>query len=522
MPVEKIEFQTKISDKKHFDTIIIGSGMGALTSACLLAKDGFSVLVLEQNYLPGGCTSSYWRKGYVFETGATTLVGLDENMPLWYLLEKTGVSIEVKTLDLPMQVYLKSGKILHKYKNLDAWITEAESVFGKKNQRKFWEFCYKISNFVWETSLKQTAFPPTRFSDLITSATRANIAQFRYAGYSLLSTEWLLKKFDLLDNQEFVAYVNEQLLITAQNHMEEVNVLFGATALCYTNFGNYYVPGGLLNLVSPLIDFLEKKGSELHLKEEVKEITSLKPELDEKNPVMHRYQSLYQVKTNKDTYTSDFVISGIPINNTLQIYDNGFQEKYKSKILKSEQVNSAFQMGIVFRRTKAFECLHHQIHLPEPLPNTGSASIFVSLSHPEDTLRCDANEVIASVSTHVKNPEKNMVFDKKVTEDFILEQLEKLDFFLKEDVLYYHASHPQAWEKWTKRAWGFVGGYPQYMHTKPWQMLDARLDGKKAYICGDTVYPGQGIPGTVLSGIIAYEKLISDWHPKKMLIPKAP
>jgi phytoene dehydrogenase-like protein len=66
-------------------------------------------------------------------------------------------------------------------------------------------------------------------------------------------------------------------------------------------------------------------------------------------------------------------------------------------------------------------------------------------------------------------------------------------------------------QQWTQRQFGFVGGYPQLMRIKPWQMLDARLDGHRAYICGDTTYPGQGIPGVALSGIIAYEKLKRDW-----------
>jgi phytoene dehydrogenase-like protein len=75
-----------------------------------------------------------------------------------------------------------------------------------------------------------------------------------------------------LDNELFVEFVNEQLLITAQNHMEEVNFLFGATALCYTNFPNYYVDGGLLNLVQPFVEYIEKHGGAVKLREGVERV----------------------------------------------------------------------------------------------------------------------------------------------------------------------------------------------------------------------------------------------------------
>lgn len=60
--------------------------------------------------------------------------------------------------------------------------------------------------------------------------------------------------------------------------------------------------------------------------------------------------------------------------------------------------------------------------------------------------------------------------------------------------------------KWTNRKWGFVGGYPQYMNIKPWEMINGRILKNKAYLCGNSTYPGQGIPGACLSGVIAFEK----------------
>lgn len=53
-----------------WDTIVIGSGMGGMTCAALLAKLGQRVLVLEQHYVPGGFTHSFKRPGgYHWDVG---------------------------------------------------------------------------------------------------------------------------------------------------------------------------------------------------------------------------------------------------------------------------------------------------------------------------------------------------------------------------------------------------------------------------------------------------------------------
>jgi all-trans-retinol 13,14-reductase len=52
-----------------YDVIVIGSGMGGLTTAALLSDLGKRVCVLEQHYTAGGYTHSYERNGYEWDVG---------------------------------------------------------------------------------------------------------------------------------------------------------------------------------------------------------------------------------------------------------------------------------------------------------------------------------------------------------------------------------------------------------------------------------------------------------------------
>jgi all-trans-retinol 13,14-reductase len=54
---------------EQYDAIVIGSGMGGLSTAALLSELGWKVCVLEQHYTAGGYTHSYERNGYEWDVG---------------------------------------------------------------------------------------------------------------------------------------------------------------------------------------------------------------------------------------------------------------------------------------------------------------------------------------------------------------------------------------------------------------------------------------------------------------------
>ncbi|XP_036407898.1 all-trans-retinol 13,14-reductase-like [Megalops cyprinoides] len=61
------------------DAIVIGSGIGGLTAAAVLAKSGKRILVLEQHDQAGGCCHTFENQGFEFDVGIHYLGQLHEN-----------------------------------------------------------------------------------------------------------------------------------------------------------------------------------------------------------------------------------------------------------------------------------------------------------------------------------------------------------------------------------------------------------------------------------------------------------
>lgn len=81
--------------------IIIGSGLGGLTTGVVLAKNGYRVTVLEQNPVPGGCLQCFTRRGVKFETGMHFVGSADEGQILNRMMRYLEIAdrVELSRLD---------------------------------------------------------------------------------------------------------------------------------------------------------------------------------------------------------------------------------------------------------------------------------------------------------------------------------------------------------------------------------------------------------------------------------------
>jgi carotene isomerase len=81
---------------QDFDVIVIGSGIGGLCAAALLARYGKRVILCESHTIAGGAAHSFKRRGFEFDSGPSFYCGLNDKHsrnPLKQVLDVLGESL---------------------------------------------------------------------------------------------------------------------------------------------------------------------------------------------------------------------------------------------------------------------------------------------------------------------------------------------------------------------------------------------------------------------------------------------
>lgn len=493
-----------MKNSSNYDVLVIGSGIGGLTTGALLAKAGKKVLVLEKNHLPGGCVSTYPRYGFRFEAGATTLMGFDRYQPMERLERELGLKLAKTKLEIPMTVWLDGTKIT-RYENLNDWIAEAENQFGSYAQRDFWELCYQVAADAWEISYSMPYFPPGNFSDWVNLAKPNNLRFLKSFPWLFKSTRDVLESFGLTRNKRFMSFINQQMLIASQAYSDSTQFLVGAPVLTYTNSPNYYLDGGLVQLPDQLIGLIRQYGGAIHYRQEVSHIRQ-------------NIDGFELTCTDGSVYHSEKVISNSTIWNMAEIVEKD-QCGYFKKLSDRFQFGwGAFIVNLGIKdRFDELSSLHHQVIFDEPLPFLNSVSVFVSANDKRDQSRAPDGWRAVNISTHDPHPQiwfglGDEAYEerKRLIEEAILDRI-KIMLPLKEsDIRIHFSATARSFDEWIGRKHGRVGGIPSDGLKTIFRMASPRTPMKNLYMVGDTTFPGQGISAVAQSGINTFLRIMGD------------
>lgn len=320
--------------KKQYDIVIVGSGLGGLASAIILAKEGYSVCVLEKNSQFGGNLQTFVRDKTIFDTGIHYIGGLSEGQNLYKYFKYLGIMDDLKL------------------KKMDE---DGFDIISFENDSQEYPHAQGYDNFVKQLSKFFPEESPTiqKYCEEITKTC---------SSFPLYNLEWDGK------------YNSEQLSINAKQYIDELTenaklrAVLAGTNFLYAGIAEkspFYVHALSVNsyiqsawrcinggsqITKQLIKQLKKNGGEIFKYKEVVQFN-----------VDNNTVSSVKMKDGTEVSAAIF-ISNIDPKATLKMAGaENFRKSFYNRLESLEGGISAFSLYLVFK-PKTFKYLNHNYY----------------------------------------------------------------------------------------------------------------------------------------------------------------
>jgi C-3',4' desaturase CrtD len=487
--------------------VVIGAGIGGLTTAALLARAGLDVTVLEAHVYAGGCAGTFYHQGYRFDAGATLPAGFYAGGPMDLVGQAVGIDCwPVRHHDPAMVVHLPGGASVTRYGDEQRW-TERRRAFGPESE-PFWRWQEATSDALWDLALRMPAWPPQAPGEA-TRLVGDGISWLANDLRNRLRPSLMLDAFRPVGahlrgaSERLRLFVDAQLLIASQTTSRHTNALYGASALDLPRRGVAHAEGGMGAIAGTLVDAVRRNGGRVHFRQEAKRIA-----IERGRPVA--------VETKKGaSFPADVVIANLPPWNVARLARELAVRRLRALPPRPQNVWGAFVVyaGLDGAAVPAGLPLHHQVVLREPMGNGNT--VFLSLSPIWDAGRAPQGRRTLTLSTHTElapwwdlfehDREAYEVRKQEYTER-VLAAAEVVLPGLREAADLVLPGTPVTFQRFARRDWGWVGGFPQTRLNRAW---GPRL-AHGLWLVGDSVFPGQSVPAVALGGLRVARSLLAE------------
>ncbi|XP_062382908.1 inactive all-trans-retinol 13,14-reductase-like [Sardina pilchardus] len=273
-PKEPLELDQRKRDKvlkkgftreripENLDAVVIGSGLGGLSAAALLAKQGKKVLLLEQHDQAGGCCHTFTEKGFEFDVGLHYLGQLHENGMLKVAFDQLTEG-QLEFVPLPQHfdtIHIGLGEERREY-SLYTGKTEMEAHLKKQfpdDTEAVEEFFRLMKNCARKTHLLPCLKLVPRWLALL--LLKSGIADFycdifRLSGTS--ATAWADQVTSNKDLQVIFSYLFYGV------PPKDSSILINALLIHHYKRGAYYPKGGASEIPYHISNTIRKYGGEV-------------------------------------------------------------------------------------------------------------------------------------------------------------------------------------------------------------------------------------------------------------------
>jgi len=500
-----------MADKNILDTIIIGAGIGGLTTGNLLAKNGQNVLILEKHFQVGGFVTTYKRKKYPMDV-VHVIGGLRNDAPIDRIFRYLNLYSKVKFNEVEkVFIYRFPGYDISCYTDMEKYRAELKNNFPEEQKNidrvldemtKVWE---QILASYYNPSILRLAVYPIRLPKLV-----------KYQ-------HWSFEKF--LD--QFTANRKLKKVLSAGwgyngLNMSRVSALYMiAMLMSYHTGGAWYPKGGFQNLSNALAENFKEYGGTIKTMTEVEKI-------------IIRDQAAVGVMTNKgEEFLAKNIVSNSDTKNTfLNLFErDSVPNKVHQKVRNYKQSVSGFVVHLVVNMQipeslscgcvmyfPSFDTEEHQFSLWEK----GQMEVDVDTMGLGMAVSTFKDKEMVPEGKHVLDliymPAPYEYFKRDTKEEYIklkedisermIKAAENLIPDLGKHIIVKDVSTPLTYERYTGATEG--GWYD--IDCSPKQAIMGRIRNKTPvrglYLTGAKTFPGSGMFGSIQAGLFTADSIL--------------
>lgn len=498
--------------RSHKKVVVIGAGIGGLTAAALLAHRGYTVKVFDQAIVPGGCASTFKRRGFTFDVGATQVAGLEPGGIHHQIFEELGIELPpASNCDPACAVFLPGEQEpISVWRDPEKWKLERERQFP--GSAPFWAFMQAMFDYSWRFQQRDPVLPPRSLWDIWQLATALRPDTLLTVPFTFSTVGDILRGYGLDENRRLRTFLDMQLKLYSQTTADKTAVLYAATALGVSQapHGLYHLKGSMQMLSDRLVESLKRDGGELYMRHTAEAI-----KIEQNKPTQ------VKVKNHKgDAWLeeADHVVANVTVQNLVQLAQSDSKRNkmkgYDRRVKKLPPSSGAFVVYLgVEQSALPTHCPPHlQFLYDYDGPIAENNSLFVSVSRPGDGRAPDGKAtIVASSFTDVQQWYNcDEVGYRAMKERYTQEAISRLKayFDLRADhLVHVEAATPRSFETFTGRERGIVGGIGQRVPTFGPFGFATRTPIQNLWLVGDSTHPGEGTAGVSYSAMTAVRQI---------------